>query len=78
MDCQMPELDGYETTKQLRKQKRFGHMYITAMTANSREGDIERCLAAGMNGYLRKPARESELVAAIDRAITHLKETESA
>jgi signal transduction histidine kinase/CheY-like chemotaxis protein len=78
MDCQMPELDGYETTIRLRQQKRFSHMYITAMTANSKEGDIERCLAAGMDGYLRKPARESELIAAIDRAITQLKETESA
>jgi signal transduction histidine kinase/CheY-like chemotaxis protein/ligand-binding sensor domain-containing protein len=78
MDCQMPELDGYETTIRLRQQKRFSHMYITAMTANSKEGDIERCLAAGMDGYLRKPARESELIAAIDRALTQLKETESA
>ncbi|MBK9990178.1 MAG: response regulator [Verrucomicrobia bacterium] len=78
MDCQMPELDGYETTIRLRQQKRFSRTYVTAMTANSKEGDIERCLAAGMNSYLRKPARESELIAAIERAITQLKETERA
>jgi len=74
MDCQMPGLDGYETTKQLRQQKRFRDLYITAMTANSMEGDEERCLAAGMNDYLSKPARETELRAAIDRAAAAIKE----
>jgi len=73
MDCQMPGLDGYETTKQLRQQKRFDNLYITAMTANSMEGDEERCLAAGMNDYLSKPAREAELVAAIERAVAAIK-----
>ncbi|MBK9990177.1 MAG: response regulator [Verrucomicrobia bacterium] len=76
MDCQMPELDGYETTKQLRQQKRFDNLFITAMTANSMEGDQERCLAAGMNDYLSKPAREAELIGAINRAAAKLTETE--
>jgi CheY-like chemotaxis protein len=68
MDCQMPELDGYETTQRLRQDPRTRRLYIVAMTANSMEGDRERCLAAGMNDYISKPTREQELVAALLRS----------
>jgi PAS domain S-box-containing protein len=67
MDCQMPELDGYETTKQLRS--RGGHQpFIIAMTANAMEGDRELCLAAGMDGYISKPMRIADLKSALDEA----------
>jgi len=66
MDCQMPQLDGYETTKRIRQE--FARpIYIIAMTANAMQGDREKCLAAGMNDYLTKPVRPAELKAALER-----------
>src|SRR5207248_6912039 len=75
MDCQMPQLDGYETTRRIRQleQKRTAPfdgkapVHIIAMTANAMEGDREKCLASGMNDYLSKPVRRNELKAALDR-----------
>ncbi|MEY2505512.1 MAG: hypothetical protein QOG27_1792, partial [Verrucomicrobiota bacterium] len=67
MDCQMPELDGYEATRRLREQP--GHQpYIIAMTANAMQGDRELCLAAGMDNYISKPVRIAELKAVLDEA----------
>jgi CheY-like chemotaxis protein len=67
MDCQIPELDGYETTKQLRSLG--GHQpVIIAMTANAMQGDRELCLAAGMDVYLSKPMRIADLKSALDEA----------
>ena len=52
---QMPELDGIETTKEIRKLEEFNNLVIIALTANAFSSDRENCFAAGMNGYLEKP-----------------------
>jgi PAS domain S-box-containing protein len=66
MDCQMPELDGYETTRQVRL--RGGHQpYIIAMTASAMQGDRELCLAAGMDDYITKPVRTAALKAVLEQ-----------
>jgi PAS domain S-box-containing protein len=67
MDCHMPELDGYETTRRIRAAG--GHQpYIIAITANAMQGDKEICLAAGMDNYISKPVRTAELKAALQKA----------
>ena len=67
MDCQMPELDGYEATLEIRKWESQigGHVPIVAMTAFAMEGDRENCLAAGMDDYLKKPVSLDDLQAVI-------------
>jgi CheY-like chemotaxis protein/HPt (histidine-containing phosphotransfer) domain-containing protein len=68
MDCQMPELDGYEATRDLRAiEGDSRHTWIVAMTANSLEGDREKCLKAGMDDYVSKPVKPENLQSAINR-----------
>ena len=63
MDVQMPELDGISATIMLREKEKFTgtHQVVIAMTALVMKNDRERCLAAGMDGYLSKPIRPQEL-----------------
>ncbi|KKL54214.1 hypothetical protein LCGC14_2267670, partial [marine sediment metagenome] len=70
MDCQMPEMDGYEATRTIRDENstvRNHNIPIIAMTANVMKGDRENCLEAGMNDYVTKPIKVQELADAIDR-----------
>ena len=70
MDAQMPDMDGFQATAAIRarEQATGARLPIVAMTAQSDAGDRERCLAAGMDGYLAKPVRAAELIAQIERA----------
>jgi PAS domain S-box-containing protein len=65
MDCQMPEMDGFEATRAIRKMKI--KIPIIALTASAMKGDRELCLAAGMNDYLSKPVRSADLAAVLER-----------
>jgi CheY-like chemotaxis protein len=72
MDCQMPELDGYEVTRRIRAweaETRRPPVYIIAVTAHALEGDRERCVNAGMNDYITKPVHMAQLEAALNRAL---------
>jgi CheY-like chemotaxis protein/HPt (histidine-containing phosphotransfer) domain-containing protein len=68
MDVQMPEMDGFEATAAVRRKERAtgAHVPILAMTAHALKGDRERCLAAGMDGYLTKPVRAESLYQALE------------
>jgi two-component system, sensor histidine kinase len=66
MDCQMPEMDGFEATRRIRaRTDAVARIPILALTANAMEGDRDRCLAAGMDGYLPKPIQLKALQAAL-------------
>ena len=66
MDVQMPVLDGLEATRLIRKEARWNRLPIIAMTAHAMNGDKERCLEAGMNGYISKPVHPSLLLSTVD------------
>jgi len=68
MDCQMPEMDGYETATRIRQRaERDRHTPIIALTANAMEGDRDKCLAAGMNDYVSKPVDVDKLRFVLER-----------
>ncbi|HWF46494.1 MAG TPA: response regulator [Bryobacteraceae bacterium] len=75
MDLQMPVLDGFETTAVIRNKERIsgGHLPIIALTAHAITGDLERCLAAGMDGYLTKPINTKDVFATVERVLQVLK-----
>jgi len=78
MDCQMPELNGYEATWQIREREKTAcdaegtpvrRIYIIAMTANTRADNRQKCIQAGMDDYICKPVELSELEAAVHRGL---------
>lgn len=77
MDCQMPEMNGYEATWRVRETEKQAaeesekarHIYIIAMTANNEADNREKCLEAGMDDYINKPVELPELEAALHRAL---------
>lgn len=79
MDCQMPEMDGFEATRVIRKQEESlrpeggkpSHLPIIAMTANAMQEDRDRCLAVGMDDFLSKPVTSKSLAAVLDRWLPH-------
>ena len=70
MDCRLPQVDGYEATRRIRLLPGTAQLPIIALTANALQGDRERCLAAGMNDYLSKPFRRTDLQRVLQRWLT--------
>ncbi len=79
MDVQMPEMDGFEAVALIREKERASgtHIPIVAMTAHAMKGDRERCLEAGMDGYVTKPIKAQVMFAEIDRLLSEVTEEES-
>ncbi len=75
MDVQMPRLDGFAATREIRKKEKGtkAHLPIIAMTAHALKGDKEKCLAAGMDDYVPKPLRADELLAVIEKTVNRVK-----
>lgn len=76
MDVQMPEMDGFEATAAIRDHERGSsqHIPIIAMTAHAMKGDRQRCIDAGMDGYVAKPITAQELFQAIDELVLSTKD----
>jgi signal transduction histidine kinase/CheY-like chemotaxis protein len=70
MDCRLPVMDGYEATRRIRQLPGLDTLPIVALTANARHGDREICLQAGMNDYLAKPFKRTDLQQVLQRWLT--------
>ncbi|MFM8331868.1 MAG: response regulator [Candidatus Methylumidiphilus sp.] len=77
MDCQMPEMDGFEATAEIRKLAQTPPPVVVAMTAYAMEGDKERCLLAGMDDYLSKPVTFTKLSELAERHVQALKDRQA-
>ncbi len=78
MDCQMPQMDGFEAAKALRRREQSSaseHVPIVALTANAVQGDKESCLGSGMDDYVSKPYTEETLAMMLDRWLPDSQQT---
>jgi two-component system, sensor histidine kinase and response regulator len=77
MDVQMPGMGGLEATVAIREREKStgDHLPIVAMTAGAMQGDQEKCLAAGMDGYISKPVRAQELIEMVEEHTSVRKRT---
>jgi CheY-like chemotaxis protein/nitrogen-specific signal transduction histidine kinase len=79
MDCQMPEMDGFEATREIRKREAMRNdpdakrVQVIALTANALKGDRERCLSAGMDGYISKPFTAQQIKSALNSCSPQIK-----
>jgi CheY-like chemotaxis protein len=79
MDCQMPELDGYDAASQIRmREGTQRHVAIVAMTAEAMAGSRERCLAAGMDDHIAKPVKVEDLFDALMKWVPGRNPTDTA
>ena len=69
MECNIPEMDGFQATREIRKRETSPRIPIIALTANAMDEDREKCLAAGMDGFIGKPFNKNVLVEIIEKRL---------